>query len=201
MMPPRPRAKGAPAALRRIPLREVGVTVQTRRRYEARVREFLLFLDSTGRPWPRSAGDVDRAAEAYIEHLWASGAPEAAAVEVLSALARLVPALRRALPISAFLIANWRRSVRRERAEPFAPQLARAVAGVALSHDQHSFALAVLVGFVGLLRPSELFNLEVGDIVFPPRGVARCVLVLRNSKSGRRNSCEEKVLLHERWVV
>ena len=62
-------------------------------------------------------------------------------------------------------------------------------------------ALAVLVGFVGLLRPSELFNLEVGDVVFPPRGAARCVLILRSSKSGRRNACEEKVLLHEQRVV
>ena len=142
MMAPKGRKRGSQNPLRGLSLREVGVTLATRRRYESRIQEFMRYLRRERRRLPEGVEEFDEVVSEYVEHLWSRNAPEASAVEFLSATFRLLPQTRRNLPITSFLVANWRGAW----AEPFTPEVVRAVAGVAIMRSDIAFAAGILAG-------------------------------------------------------
>ena len=145
--------------------------------------------------------EFDRAAADYVEHLWQVDAPESHAVEFLSAVARLVPRARRGLPTTAFYVANWRRTVRRQRAQPLPQEVVQAMAGICFARDLWQLGVALLLGFVGLLRPAELLKLRVQDVVMPHRAAEPALLILLETKSGQRQNREEKAIVGDPLVV
>ena len=195
------RKNGRGATLRRMPLREVGILAATRTRYLKRISEFVSYLDRSGRALPESPPALDAAVAEYIEHQWTTGGSEASGAALISALARFVPEARRHLPQASFLMANWRRTVKRRRALPFAEEVVKALSGIAFMRKDFQLGMAILIGFLGLLRPAELVSLRVEDVVFPPRLPSTTILILRATKSGRRRNSSEKVLIKEPLVV
>ena len=76
----------------------------------------------------------------------------------------LLPSSRRHLDHAGSLVRTWQRLQPPCRALPMSPQLALALAALAEEVGAPDVACLVLVGFVGLLRSSELFRLRGDDV-------------------------------------
>ncbi|CAK0870625.1 unnamed protein product [Prorocentrum cordatum] len=140
------------------------------------------------------AQQLDYEVSEFMNHLWLDDHPEGMAADVLSALGRFLPRARDQLPISRFYVTNWRRTVQRVRVLPITNIMVCGMAGFALLDQDFGFAAAILAGFAGLLRTSEVVNLRFQDIMYlGDHGGA--IPVLRGSKSGQRYNIHEKVWL------
>ncbi|CAK0858151.1 unnamed protein product [Prorocentrum cordatum] len=148
----------------------------------------------------QDAQQLDYEVSEFMNHLWLDDHPEGMATDILSALGRFLPRARNQLPISRFYVTNWRRSVQRVRALPITNLMVCGMAGFALLDQDFGFAAAILAGFAGLLRTSEVVNLQFQDIMYlGDHGGA--ILVPRGTKSGQRYNIHEKVWLQEASVI
>ena len=177
-------------------LREVCIREKTRRRYRTMVREFFVFLFAYKIPLARSVEELDGQGGRYLEHLWEDDRPEGWATDFVSGLKRLLPAMRKQLYVTSFLLANWRKSLQRRRAMPLTQAMVRALAGFALFRGRKEVAACICTAFAGLLRSGEIKNLRWTDLVFCAEHKA-VILFLRDTKSGNRANKVERVLIEE----
>lgn len=83
---------------------------------------------------------------------------------------------------------------------PLHPELVKAFVAFGILSKDPDFALAVYVGFLGLLRGCEIFNLALKDC--QPRGPGRLYLILRDTQGARvRNVNFETVILRDPLVI
>ena len=83
---------------------------------------------------------------------------------------------------------------------PLHPELVKAFVAFGILNKDPDFALAIYVGFLGLLRGCEIFNLALKDC--QPRGPEQLCLILRDTKGARlRNVDFETVILRDPLVI
>ncbi|CAK0891233.1 unnamed protein product [Prorocentrum cordatum] len=160
-----------------------------------------LLLAGSLRPhwvYVRSADNPADAVADYLEALWDDGSPRSLAAHTLSGLQHLVPSLRRELKEGWRLLRTWDQNEMPSRAPPLRPEVAIALAGFALADGREDVATAILAGFNGLLRPSEML-ISAGDCVFD-HSQRTCVVNLGLTKGGKRQGCPEDVIIDDEFA-
>ena len=81
--------------MRKRPLREVGISDKTRKRYLVMLQRFLSHLRDLHVRLPQTCSELDARAAAYMEELWQDDRHEGWAADLLSGMKRFVPAARK----------------------------------------------------------------------------------------------------------
>ena len=145
-------------------LQDLVVKPQTRRRYEHAMRLFFEFLRWNKIALPSHPEEVDRVASSYIEELWEEGDSRYLAQDTLSALQHFEPQLKRRLLQSWRLIKAWQKFEVPTRAPPLTSTTLAVLAGWMHSH-MPELALALMLGFHGLLRTGDLLQVTNRNII------------------------------------
>eukprot|EP00438_Fugacium_kawagutii_P032539 Skav202157 [mRNA] locus=scaffold970:236197:240965:- [translate_table: standard] len=178
------------------PLSKMTVQPRTRRRYDAALDKFFKYLAEHQLVLPKQRYAMDSLVSEYLEYIWMQGEGRSLASDTLASLQDREPHLRGQLTTSWRLLKTWLAHEIPNRAPPFTEEVVQTIAGHALFHNEHAFALSLLIGFYGLLRTGELLSLRNRDIAqASPSSVA--VLSLGMTKGGHRTGAAESVTLTE----
>eukprot|EP00435_Cladocopium_sp_Y103_P056632 s889_g19.t1 len=110
--------------------------------------------------------DIDGAAAAFIESLWADGFGRAEASYLLASIQFMLPTMRRSMPLSWRLVKTWTKHEMPTRAVPLDAPVALAFAGLFWAWKEHKLAAAILVAFDFFLRTGEIFTVRRKDVEF-----------------------------------
>ena len=177
------------------------VTQGTKERYQHSLKEVAEFAGvSTDRLL--STPGLDGILSDYIERLWEDGDTKSVASYALAALQFHQPTLKGQLRQSWRLLSLWNKLEQPRRATPLDPKLLLGFAGVFLRWQWDDLAHLVVVGFCGLLRTGEMFQLRRQDVVLPRYGHQSAILFLHDTKTAQRNLLtQEKVLITEEMGI
>lgn len=175
-------------------LRELTVQPVTRERYKKALSEFYEYLNQENLFLPPSASQMDKVVADYLEYLWAQGAGRSSGSNLLAALQDKQPQLKGKLQESWRLMKTWVTNEVPNRAPPLPLELLECMTGYALFKQMPLFALSLLLGFHGLLRTGELFQICARHIAITrPRGPA--VISLGWTKAGKRQGAAESITI------
>ena len=134
----------------------------------------------------------------YLEKLWEDGDTKTMASYTLAAVQYFRPQVKGQLTKAWKLLALWGKLEQPRRATPLSASLCLAFAGRFLQWQWPELACLVIVGFCGLLRTGEMFQLTRSNVVLPRKGGQSAILFLFNTKTTKRNLLEaEKVMINE----
>lgn len=171
-------------------LRHQVVAEKTEERYFTQVSRFLSFLNSNGKPYPRSFLLLDQEVCNFIEELWEQGDPQGWASDCLSGLGHFIPACKPHLIGAWRLHSAWSRAELPCRAPPFTPLIVYALAQQAVANYWTDVAVLLLLGFHTYARAGELFQAKVGDFVFDQNsGTWTLPLAKADNDRGRLSLC------------
>ena len=142
---------------------------------------------------------VSRSLASFGQHLYDMGRPLGAYLETVNAMVDLRPELRGNLALAWRVGWSWRGLVPARNHRPMpAPVLLAAVAA-ALLDNAVDLAIVLSVGFVAALRPAEVSNLRVRDLLMPSRtlGRAGCFYVFVDKPKMRRLAARHEHVLVE----
>ena len=177
-----------------------GVTQRTLQRYRRQVLRFFDYLDTYNIAWPQSPDEFDYVTGEYINHLYQDMDPYGYAGDFLSGIRRFLPRWRNHTQSAGQYFRNWRRSLSFRQALPLPADVILGIAGVALADGRPRVAVAFLVGYVGLLRTTELLNLTPSQLHFL-RNDSSVVVSLPDSKGAKRQNNPEKVIISDPQIA
>ena len=175
-------------------LKSLTVQPKTRIRYDKARKKFYEFLKQEGIELPTRREGLDSILAEYVEFLWANGEGRGLASDTVASIQDFDPKLKGHLNLTWRLLKTWVLNEIPSRAPPL-PELAlQAMVGWSLFHKHDLFALSLLVGYYGLLRTGELFDLSSSNIfsVNPSKPV---ILSLGLTKSGKRAGVYESITI------
>lgn len=177
-------------------LKDLVIQPRTKARYEHAMERFLEFLKWNRLPLPSLPEQADRVAAMYVEELWEEGDSRYLAQDMVSALQHYEPQLKRKMLRSWRLLKAWQQHEIPTRAPPLAPTTLAVLAG--WMHQQiPELALALMLGFHGLLRTGELLRITSQDIICSGDLV---VVNLGQTKMAARNAGVESTSFRNREV-
>jgi len=141
------------------------------------------------------------------QHVWpATGSKLLAAI--LHFRPNIPGPIGRAFPAATRALRGWHRLMPATTRQPLPFLLLMALVGVLLARFQISMSLAILLGFSGYLRPRELTNLKVSQLVAPLSNAGasfkQWFLVLHPEHEGLRSKTglfDESVSLDSEWLA
>ena len=152
----------------------------------------------------KSPASVSRLLAAFGQHLYDIGRPLGVYAETINAVVDSRPELRGHL-VSAWRAAwAWRGLVPALNHRACPVQVLRAMVSLTLLHDRLDVASVLLVGFLAFLRPGELIDLRVSDVLLPGRVLCRpgtFYVVIRSPKMRRLAARREHVHVAEPTVT
>jgi hypothetical protein len=177
-----------------------GIKEATIKRYRRQITSYFTFLEDNGLPTPSSLDDLDESVGEYINHLYQDDYLVNYGNDLVSGLKRFYPKCRRQLETSSGYMRSWSKSLHRRRALPLPSDLVIAMAAIAIMRDWQSMAVALLLGFAGLLRTGEILALTTNHMSVHGSG-SLLVLTLPNTKSGFRKGETEHVLIYDQAII
>lgn len=176
-------------------LRELTVQPVTRARYSHALDDFYAYLKQENLVLPPKAHQMDKVVADYLEFLWAQGSGRSSGSNVLAALQDKQPQLKGKLQESWRLMKAWVTHEMPNRAPRLPLELLECMIGYALFKQLPLFALSLVLGFHGLLRTGEIFQICARHVtVTRPKGPA--VISLGWTKAGKRHGAAESVTIH-----
>ena len=155
-----PRVKAMVVPIRKVQkqhLKLVGLGAISLQRYKVAISKFFAWRKNSGIRPSSSFGQLGD----YIDSLYQTEAPGHWAADLLSGMKRFYPRLKSHLKISESFYKNWGKVVSRSRALPLSVKLVRGLFVYGCLKNNPDFSLAVLLGFVMLLRPGEIVALRL----------------------------------------
>ena len=155
-------------------LRRARISEPTAARYESAVQELEKWAGKNG--WPLHEHDLaDVAIEKYMEHLYHQNAAPWKGRNLLHGFiwTRRLPKARTTLPLSRESLAGWAKVDPEFQRDPAVWEaiLAMAVWSAAhLGEEGVQSGRAMIIGFDGYFRPSELLNVQRDHVVPPVQG-------------------------------
>jgi hypothetical protein len=177
-----------------------GIKEATIKRYKRQIRFYFTFLESNGLSTPSSLDGLDESVGEYINHLYQDDYLVNYGNDLVSGLKRFYLKCRRRLETSSGYMRSWSKSLHRRRALPLPSDLVIAMAAIAIMRGWHSMAVALLVGFTGLLGTGEILALKTNHMSIHDSG-SLLVLTLPDTKSGFRRGETEHVLIYDRTII
>ena len=145
--------------------------------------------------------DLDYAAGEFVNHLYQEGDPYGYAGDFVAGLRRFFPQCRRhVVTTRLFFFNNWKRGLCLRQALPIPVDLLQGMAGAAIALGKHNVAAALLIGFCGLLRTSEMVNLRKRQVQLLRHGT-RMVINLTGITGAKRNHIVEHIIIHDEGIV
>lgn len=182
------------------PLRDLMMTANMKKRYEASLCRYFAFAELNAFVEPSDDVDLDGSVAKYIDHLWEEGDPRYWAEDTLSGFSKYIPSLRGTFKLSWSLVTAWQRNEPPQRCAPLSLDILLAMVGFATHKGWDNFALLVVLGFHCILRTAEMYNLRIADMEFNASGT-KGVLTLKESKSGTRYNIVESVTITDMGVI
>lgn len=108
---------------------------------------------------------LDRCLSSYLDQCFQEGEPLSYAGHLLSALKRFHPDLKFKLPEASQFYKNWTKSYHPIRAIPASWELTEGLMGLAFARGQQLLGLLIVLGFVAMLRTSEMLSLTHRHLV------------------------------------
>eukprot|EP00435_Cladocopium_sp_Y103_P044257 s197_g12.t1 len=178
-------------------LRESLVTSQLLKRYQQALILVTQFLaDSNIRV--RYIDELDDAISSWVEHIFFEGESKSLASDGLASIQYHLPQAVGHLRMSWKLAKAWQKIEPPARVVPLSPFLTRAFAGACVLVDKIAEAACILTAFDALLRPGELYLLQVRDITFYTN---QAVITLRDTKTGKRKGSGEMVVVESKLAT
>ena len=175
-------------------LQSLTVQPATKKRYNAAIDKFLVFLKGEKLILPQQRGQLDQLTCEYLEHLWSQGEGRALASDTIAGLQDFDPRLKGNLPCTWRLLRVWHTHEIPNRAPPLPEVVLKAMVGFSLFNNKPLFALSLLLGFYGMMRTGEVLGLRRNQVeVKSANGPA--VLSLGLTKSGKRQGAAESITL------
>lgn len=175
---------------RGIALEDRGITERTRVRYYLAVRKVLPLLEATSL-------DYDDALTLWIEQQYDNGEPITGIGDALSGLHHFAPWLRQNLRRSWRMFRLWRKVEKPNQAPPLPESILLAFVGRCLELGDLDMAVALNLGYYGLLRTGEILNLCPDHIVIGKKDI---VIRLGLTKTGLRRHQDENVVVTNQAV-
>ena len=119
----------------------------------------------------------------YLNHLYQSDRPLYLGTNCIAGFKKFHPRCKRHIDTAVSWLNNWAKISTKVQALPLHVKLVKAFVSYGLLNKELDFALAVYVGFLGLLRGCEILDLRMSDV--QPRGPDQVVLILRDTKGAR----------------
>ena len=107
-----------------------------------------------------------KALSEFVNYLWQDERPYDWASTLISAFARLCPALKHNLAQARVYVKNWNSVLDRTRAFPYSIEMVQAMSSYLHVQGRPHMAILCLVAFTGLFRIGELLNLRVKQVEF-----------------------------------
>jgi hypothetical protein len=182
-------------------LEDQRISPSTTARYQHALDELCEFNKATQSALLRRA-DLGDILCAYIEKLWEDGETKSLGSYTMVAVQFFRPELKGQLSKPWKLMALWGRLEQPRRATPLDTSLVLAFAGTFIKWQWPRLACLTIVGFCGLLRTGEMFQLLRSSVVMPRKLGQPAILFLFNTKTTKRNLLEaEKVIISERTGI
>ena len=166
-------------------LRFAGLQSRTLTAYRAAIERYMDYATENSIQCHR-ARHLDESLAEYLNTCYQEGEPLAYAGHLLSGLKRFHPNLRLKLPIASQFYRNWQRCHTPQRAVPLSWHATQALIGVALEAGCESLALLWFLGFVCLLRTSEMTGLKRCHILLHDHFAVS--VIIQFSKTSRGNA-------------
>lgn len=131
---------------------------------------------------------MSEALTAYGKHLFYSGSPKYWFAETINAVIDHFPNYKGQIPAAWTTLCRWEEAEPVERAMIMPPSIFKAAISLSLLWGWYRFTGAMLLGFHGLLRPSEILPLRRSDLVLPKDVLSDeqiCYVKILRSKTSR----------------
>lgn len=145
-----------------------------------------LHLPLTGEHFPPLR--MSEALTGYGKHLFYSGLPKYLFAETINAVIDRFPNYKGQISAAWTTLSKWEEAEPVDRAMIMPPSIFRAAISLSLLWGWYKFAGAMLLGFHGLLRPSEILPLKRSDLVLPRDVLSDeriCYVKILRSKTSR----------------
>jgi hypothetical protein len=178
-------------------LRESLVTPQLLKRYQFALIQVTQFFEDCGLSIA-AIEELDEAVASWVEHIFFEGESKSLASDGLASIQYHLPQAMGNLRMSWKLAKAWQKIEPPNRVVPFSPLLTRAFAGACVLAGKLAEAACILTAFDALLRPGEIYVLQVRDVTFYANNA---VLTLRDTKTGKRKGSGEMVVVESRLAL
>ena len=181
-------------------LSDIVISALARKRYEVAIAVFFAWLAMEGIRLASQVPAFDLQVCEFIDMCWEEGETRMVVGDLLSGLQHKVPALRGALRGGWRLWAAWGRRELPARVPPISLFALQALVGWCVWHRYGDVAIALLLGFDGLLRTAEMLSIQSLHWVESENAVS-AMLLLPSTKSGARRGVIESVTYNDKDLV
>ena len=172
----------------------------TVRRYLSAMNSFYKWRKARGLKANPKFSELDLQLGDYLNFLYQRGMPLNLGINCIAGFKKCQPRCKRQLDTASSWLNNWSRVTRRVQAMPLHPILVKGFISYGILNGDPEFALAIYIGFLGLLRGCEIFNLLLEDC--QSRGPGHVCIVLRDTKGARLRNVEfETVTLKDPEII
>ena len=179
---------------------QASVTRLTISKYMSAMNLFYRWRRTKGLTTNPNFSEFDLQLGEYLNDLYQMDKPLYLGINCLAGFKKLQPKCKRHIDTAVSWLNNWIKVSTKVQAMPLHSKLVKAFISYGLLRKEPDFALAIYVGFLGLLRGCEILNLRMADV--QPRSPGHVVLVLRGTKGARlRNVPFETVTIRDPLAV
>ena len=179
---------------------QASITRLTVTRYLSAMNSFYTWRRTNGLESEPKFSELDLQLGNYLNYLFQNEMPLYLGVNCIAGFKKFYPRCKRHLDTASSWLNNWSRITRRVQAMPLHPSLVKSFMTYGILKGDPEFAISVYVGFLGLLRGGEIFNLLLEDC--QQRGPNELCVILRNTKGARlRHVAFETVILRDPELV
>lgn len=166
-------------------LHDRAITTKTRIRYFIAVAAILPLLEKTTR-------DLDEFLVDWIDGEYQSGSSITSVADTLSGLHHFLPWSRGRIRGAWKLYGLWRKIEKPKQAPPLPVQVVGGLVGRCIAVEHLRLALCLCLGFWGLLRTGELFEVRLNHLLIQGNIM---VVRLGETKTGLRRQVDENVIV------
>ena len=146
------------------------VKTPTLKDYQLRIDRFSVWCQQHRKDW-KSASELDQVLALYLQSLFEAGRGQDEGIRVVAAIKFFIPEVsrlgERGLPRAVRSLKGWNLAMPQRQRLPMPLEVLGAMMGCLLYRGYPQLALRMFIQFVTYMRPGEISNLTVGQLIPP----------------------------------